>query len=158
MPIGVEVPEAFLEAGLRPASVLTVCSDCAAKEHLVQGGLFLDLLSQPQGAIFHLGRIAITPGAVAALADARQHVYEFVECHAKGDWGNIGHFGRTFVTEQELVQGVLATDDSAKLNVIALRKGCGQVMSSYRTQKGADLWLLTTLGKHETVVMRPDEY
>src|SRR5262249_56892656 len=72
-PVEVEVPQAFLAAGLTPASVLTVCPDCAAKEHVAGGGLFIELAGQPRDAILHLGRIAITSGAVAALADARPH-------------------------------------------------------------------------------------
>jgi hypothetical protein len=157
-PVEIEVPQAFLAAGLTPASVLTVCPDCTAKEHVAGGGLFIELADQPPDAILHLGRIAITSGAVAALADARQHVHDFLECHAKGNWGQIGHVDRTVVTEQEIAQGELATDQTAKLNKIALHTRRGQVMSAYRTRKGADLWVLTTLVNHETVVMLPDEY
>jgi hypothetical protein len=157
-PVEVEVPQAFLAAGLTPTSVLAVCPDCAAKEHVAAGGLFIQLADQPRDAILHLGRIAITSGAVVALADARQHVHEFLECHAKGDWGRIGHVDRTTVTEDEIAQGELASDQTAKLNKIALHTRRGQVMSAYRTRKGADLWVLTTLGNQETVVMLPDEY
>ena len=62
------------------------------------------------------------------------------------------------VTSEEIEQGELATDESAKLNKIALLTRRGQVMSAYRTRKGAELWVLTTLGNQETVVMLPDEY
>jgi hypothetical protein len=156
--VEVEVPLSFLAAGLNSSAVFAVCPDCAAKEHLAAGGLFIELADQPQDAVLHIGRIAITSGAVRALADARQHVLEFLERHAKGDWGRIGHMSRTVVTEQEIAQGELATDQSAKLNKIALVTQRGQVMSAYRTRKGAELWVLTTLGNDETVVIVPDEY
>jgi len=157
-PIDVKVPQAFLAAGLTPAAVLSVCPDCAVKQHLAAGGLVIEPSGQPRDAILPLCRIAITSGAVAALADARQHVHEFLECHARGDWGGIGHVDRTVVTEREIAQGELATDDAAKVNKISLHTRRGKVMSAYRTRKGVDLWVLTTLGNDETVVMLPDEY
>jgi hypothetical protein len=157
-PVEVEVPQSFLAAGLDPSAVLAVCPVCVAKEHLSRGGLFIELANTPPDAVFPLGRVAITSGAAAALADARQHVHEFLERHARGDWGSIGHIDRTVVTREEIEQGELATDESAKLNMIALLTGRGQVMSAYRTGKGENLWVLTTLGKHETVVMLPAEY
>jgi hypothetical protein len=157
-PVEVEVPEAFLEAGLHAGVPLAACPDCAAKEHLTGGGLFIKLASQPPDAIFDLGRIAVTRGAVTALADARQHVHELLECHAKGDWGQIGHVERTDVTEEEIAQGEMATDRSDKLNKIALHTLRGQLMSSYRTRNGAEIWVITTLRNQETVVMVPDEY
>jgi hypothetical protein len=92
--------------------------------------LFIELADRPCGTIFDLGRIAITRGAVAALADARQHVGELLERHAKGDWGRIGHIGRTTVTEQELTERELATDYTDKLNLIALRTHRGPLMSA----------------------------
>jgi hypothetical protein len=151
-PVELEVPQSFLAAGLDPSVVL------AAKEHLSGGGLFIELASQPCDAVLRLGRVALTSGAAAALADARQHVHEFLERHAKGDWGSIGHIDRTVVTREEIEQGELSTDESAKLNKIALLTGGGQVMSAYRTGKCVDLWVVTTLGNHQTVVMLPAEY
>jgi hypothetical protein len=156
--VEVEVPQSFLAAGLDRSAVPAACPDCAAKEHLSGGGLLIELASPPPEAVFPLGRVAITSGAVAALADARQHVHEFLERHARGDWGSIGHIDRTVVTQGEIEQGELATDESAKLNTIALLTRRGQVMSTYRTGKCADLWVVTTLGNHETVVMLPREY
>jgi hypothetical protein len=157
-PAEVEVPEAFLEAGLAPGAVLTVCASCASKEHVASGGLFVELANQPDGAILIVGRIAITLGAVAALADSRQHAYEFVERHARGDWGRIGSFEQTEVTQREIALGELATEDSAKQNKIAVKRGHGQVMSSFTTRSSAELWILTTIGTNRTVVMCPEEY
>jgi hypothetical protein len=44
------------------------------------------------GATFALGKITITAGAVAALAESSQHAAEFLARHARGDWGEVGHF------------------------------------------------------------------
>jgi hypothetical protein len=157
-PVEVEVPLTFLTAGLKSEAVLGTCADCATREHVVAGGLFIELAEEPRDAIFQLGRIAVTSGAVAALADARQHVAEFLDRHATGDWGRIGHLDRTVVSEQEIAKGELATDRTDKRNKIAVRTLRGQVMSAYSTRKSVELWVLTTLGSHGTAVMLPDEY
>jgi len=156
--VEVSVPAGFVAAGLNSAAVIATCSECAAEKHLEGGGLFIQLAHEPANAILRLGCITVTRGAVAALADSRQHVHEFLERHAKGDWGRIGQFDETQVTAQEIAMGELATEDSAKQNKIVLKRGRGQVMSSYVTRTAAKLWVLTTLGKSETAVMVPDEY
>ena len=40
-------------------------------------------------AKFSLGRIAATPGALAALSRANQNPVEFLSRHQQGDWGEV---------------------------------------------------------------------
>src|SRR5262245_61984896 len=77
-PVELDVPESFVAAGLNSSAVFAVCFGCAAKERLASGGLLMELASEPRDAVFRLGRIAVTAGAVAELADSRQHVHEFL--------------------------------------------------------------------------------
>jgi hypothetical protein len=36
---------------------------------------------------FHLGRVVATPGALAALERVGQAPIDYIQRHAKGDWG-----------------------------------------------------------------------
>jgi hypothetical protein len=155
--VDVSVPAGFFAAGINSA-VIATCPECAAEKHLDGEGLFIELAHEPANAVVKLGCITVTRGALAALADSRQHIHEFLERHANGDWGQIGSFHGTDVTGQEIASGELATEDSAKQNKIALTTGQGRVMSSYLTRTRAELWVLTTLGTSETTVLLPEEY
>ena len=40
-------------------------------------------------ALFSLGQVVATPGALAALEEAGQHPFVFLSRHVSGDWGNL---------------------------------------------------------------------
>lgn len=42
---------------------------------------------------FSLGRIVATPAALDALAEAGQQPLEFIQRHARGDWGDPRRIG-----------------------------------------------------------------
>ena len=44
---------------------------------------------QRRPALFALGRMVATPGALAAIEEADQIPLEFIVRHARGDWGTI---------------------------------------------------------------------
>ena len=45
--------------------------------------------------------VTITGGAVEALAEAGQHAASFLARHARGDWGENGHFDQIALTDDE---------------------------------------------------------
>ena len=89
-------------------------------------------------ALFPLGQIVATPGALETLARANQTPNEFLLRHVSGDWGE------------------LDTHDLAE-NMYSLKHGF-RVMSSYRTKSGDTLWLITEADRASTTLLLPEEY
>jgi pilus assembly protein CpaF len=77
-------------------------------------------------ALFSLGQLVATPGALASLAKAGQTPLDFLSRHVCGDWGDIDKEDR-------------------KENELGLKRGF-RLLSSYRTNAGATS-LLNVLGK-----------
>jgi hypothetical protein len=142
------------------ATVVAWCAECATASHLEAGGLILNLAQPPAGARFDLGRITVTPGAVEALAESREHAVDFVTRHAQGDWGKHGRFDDIQVIPEETERGFLATEDDAKVNKISVLTGQGTVMGSYHTSRGRVIWVMTVFGLsgNQTSVLLPEEY
>ena len=85
---------------------------------------------------FPLGRVVITPGALAALMpDAAA---TGLKRHAAGDWGDVA----------KADQG---------LNDEALRVG-ERLLSVYADCKGTKFWIITEWDRSVTTVLLPDEY
>jgi hypothetical protein len=101
----VEVPEAFKDAGL----VGVTCQACADKQVQTEGGAVLDLRAV-SGALFALGHVRVTAGAVQALAESQQEAIEFLSRHVRGDWGQNGKAGTIPVTEEEVQAGPFCTE------------------------------------------------
>lgn len=91
-----------------------------------------------QQPLFPLGQIVTTPGALAALEKEGQGPQEFLRRHASGDWG-------------DLCQG-----DHIE-NQFSLERGF-QIFSSYRTDGGDELWIITDNHFSITTILLPDEY
>lgn len=94
-------------------------------------------------AIFALGQVVATPGALEALAKAGQTPHELLARHLRGDWGD------------------LDAEDAA-LNDEALRDG-SRLLSAYVLKTGEKLWVITeAVGddghRASTCCLRPDEY
>ena len=88
--------------------------------------------------MFSLGRVVATPGALEALSRSAQSPGEFLTKHRRGEWGDLdGH-------------------DTAA-NRTALQTG-GRILSSYRTQLGETLWVITEADRSSTCILLPDEY
>ena len=105
---------------------------------------------------FPLGKLYATPGALAALASARDFrkpysvqraneaedrmslVFPYVRRHAWGDWGDV-------------------SADDAHANERALQDG-SRVFSAYALATGARLWIITEADRSSTTVLLPDEY
>jgi len=87
---------------------------------------------------FFLGQIVATPGALAALERAKQPLACFLARHAIGDWGE------------------LEPTDVAE-NKYSLIHGF-RLMSSYRTDAGEKLWIITEPDRSATTLLLPEEY
>lgn len=95
-------------------------------------------------AKFSPGQVVVaTPGALEVLAESGQTFEFFLEKHLSGDWGEVDA-------------------EDQKLNDQALLDG-GRLLSSYRTLKGAEVWVITEAagddGKRaSSCVTTPSEY
>jgi hypothetical protein len=89
-------------------------------------------------ALFPLGQIVATPGALAALESAKQPATCFLDRHAIGDWG-------------ELEQSDVAENEYSMLHGFRL-------LSSYQTDAGEKLWIITEADRSATTLLLPDEY
>jgi hypothetical protein len=145
--------------------IVAACPACADRDLLDAGGELLPATALPAGAtdkppLFNLGRVAVTAGAVAALADAGLDALPFLARHAVGDFGKLGNAAEIQVSAAELRHGPLETSDDGKLNLLAARTGRGRVLSSYELAAGVVLWVLTDMagGVSVTTVLLPDEY
>jgi hypothetical protein len=95
-------------------------------------------VEQNQAQLFPLGQIVATPGTLEVLEAAHQSPAEFLERHAKGDWGE------------------LSADDVAE-NEFSLKNGF-RLLSSYCTAAGQKLWVVTEEDRSLTTVLLADEY
>ena len=93
-----------------------------------------------RAALFPLGQIVATPGALAALAKAGQTPLDFLTRHVYGDWGELDEEGR-------------------KENQLSLRRGF-RLLSSYRTssEDRTKVWVITEADRSVTTLLLPEEY
>ena len=89
-------------------------------------------------ALFSLGQVVATPGALAALEEADQHPFVFLSRHVSGDWGN------------------LVAEDKEE-NRRALEHG-NRIFSSYLTAKNTKIWVITEWDRSVTTLLLPSEY
>ena len=88
--------------------------------------------------LFDLGQLIATPGALAALEKSGQSPMDFLSRHVAGDWGEI-------------------PEEDKQENQLSLEKGF-RLMSSYRTNANAVVWLITESSRSHTTLLLPDEY
>jgi hypothetical protein len=88
-------------------------------------------------ALFALGQIVATPGALRLLAYSRIDPWKLIDRHVTGDWGDL--------------------DDADKQeNEFSVKKGF-RILSAYG--KGdRKLWIITEADRSVTTILRPDEY
>ena len=93
---------------------------------------------------FKLGRTVATPGALDALERAGQDAAEFLDRHARGDWGEVGE--ADWKVNDAAVAHEHDPDRQARL------------LSAYRTGLGERLWVITEADRSATTLLLPDEY
>jgi hypothetical protein len=93
---------------------------------------------EPSKALFSLGQVVGTPGALEALAQAQEEPLELLARHVTGDWGELD--------DEDMAQN----DFSVKNNL--------RILSSYTLQSGAKIWLITEADRSATTILLPSEY
>lgn len=87
---------------------------------------------------FPLGKTVATPAALAVIEQAAQSPLDFLQRHARCDWGEVDSGDR-------------------ELNDLALDDGT-RLLSAYRTAKDARLWIITEADRSATTILLPEEY
>jgi hypothetical protein len=91
-----------------------------------------------KATLFPLGQIVATPGAIAALEKAGQQPQEFLSRHVCGQWGDL-------------------CEEDRRENQFSLERGF-RILSSYRTNAGEKIWLITESDRSVTTILLPEEY
>ena len=90
-------------------------------------------------ALFPLGELVATPGALALLADAGENPAVLLARHVSGDWGEV-------------------PPEDARENELSVREGF-RIVSSYPVGSGgARVWLITEADRSSTCILLPEEY
>ena len=89
-------------------------------------------------AMFPVGRIVATPGALQALERANQSAAFFLARHAGGDWGEVDR-------------------EDVRENEYSVAHGF-RLLSSYTTAASEKLWIITEADRSSTTLLLPDEY
>jgi hypothetical protein len=90
-------------------------------------------------ALFPLGQVVTTPGALAVLERLGINGSVLIGRHITGDWGDIDAEDRG-------------------LNEMAIRDG-ERILSVYGTSGGDDcLWVITEADRSATTILRPADY
>ena len=87
---------------------------------------------------FSLGRIVATPGALDALAEAREDARNLLRRHVRGDWGDVG-------------------EEDAAENELSVEKGF-RIMSVYTLSTGVKVWLITERNRSASTFLLPEDY
>ena len=88
--------------------------------------------------VFELGQILATPGALPALQKAGQDPHDFLARHVACDWGDL-------------------SDEDQHENDYSVENGF-RLLSSYRTNAGDKLWIITEADRSATTLLLPEEY
>jgi hypothetical protein len=88
--------------------------------------------------VFELGKIVATPRALVTLEKAGQEPGDFLERHVACDWGD------------------LSAEDQ-KENDYSVEHGF-RLLSSYQTNAGNKLWIITEADRSATTLLLPEEY
>jgi hypothetical protein len=87
---------------------------------------------------FPPGQIVASPGALAALEEAREEPVTYLARHLAGDWGEV-------------------CEEDAKENDFSVEHGF-RILSAYTLSTGVKIWILTEADRSATTFLRPEEY
>lgn len=89
-------------------------------------------------ALFELGQLVVTPGAVESLKQDKRHPLQLISRHVVGDWGT------------------LPEEDVAE-NAFSLKNGY-RLFSSYTFESGNKYYVITEWDRSVTTVLLPSDY
>ncbi|MHB1190064.1 MAG: hypothetical protein ACYC08_04410 [Armatimonadota bacterium] len=91
------------------------------------------------GQILPLGRLLITPGAIAAFTEAEDKPITYLARHARGDWGCVGAEDRA-ANDRDVLDG-------------------NRILSAHILRKtGLKVWIITEADRSATTILLPEEY
>ena len=88
-------------------------------------------------ALFPLGRLVATPGALALLTNAGENPAMLLGRHQTGDWGEV-------------------PPEDARENDLSIREGF-RIISSYAAGEKR-VWIITEWDRSSTCILLPEEY
>jgi hypothetical protein len=148
---------------LAPGATFVTCSECYDRTLGLVSGAVADVPPDP-AALVPLGRVRVTHGAIALLADRGRHFWEFTARHAAGDWGTVGTAAQPLPPEPTEDDPFDDEAEDNRTNRDAVAAACGTVQSAYDLGPGSygpTLWVITELagpGLSRTTVLLPSEY
>lgn len=90
-------------------------------------------------ALFPLGQIVSTPGAIDALGTEAVSAGELIQRHVSGDWGEL-------------------SEDDRRENELSVEQGF-RILSAYTLPRtNVKLWIITEADRSVTTLLLPDEY
>ncbi len=89
-------------------------------------------------AKFQLGQTVMTRGAAAALEEANEQPFSYLQRHVTGDWGELDEHDR-----QE--------------NEFSLSRNL-RLLSVYTLSSGTRIWIITEADRSATTILLPEEY
>lgn len=91
-----------------------------------------------QPALFPLGQVVATPGALEALQAAGKDPKQYLERHARGDWGDL-------------------CPEDVQANQQALLDG-SRLFSAYQVTDTLTVWIITESDRSVSTILLPSEY
>lgn len=98
------------------------------------------------GSLINPGKIIVTPGVSRRLNN--EDIRSLLARHTAGDFGEFGRFYEIDVTDEMLLEGVLAPGGMSKVNALT---GLDCVMSEY-VINDSRIWLITEPGQHRSTL------
>ena len=95
-------------------------------------------MNAQHNARFALGQVVATPGALAAMEEAKQNPLGLLIRHQSGDWGELDEEDKT---ENEL----------------SVREGF-RILSAYVLTTKVKVWVITESDRSATIFLLPEEY
>lgn len=92
-------------------------------------------------ALFSMGRVIATPGALELLDQTGTNPAELLDRHVAGDWGQV-------------------PPEDARENELSIREGF-RIVSSYPvgdSEAGRKVWIITEADRSSTCILLPEEY
>ena len=89
-------------------------------------------------ALFPLGQVVATPGALGVLDQYAINAMDLIKRHQSGDWGNV-------------------PPGDAEENLRSVENGW-RILSSYAISEDQNLWIITEADRSVTTLLLPEEY